>query len=751
MNRLFYLVVAITLSLLPHQVQAQDFWTITNTANTSSGLPSDEVLSIQFDRNGKLWIGTNLALASFDGTNWKVYGEEDGLTWGNVRLGKLRIDSKQNVWICSEEAGLARVGADGKVTMFLESEELDDAHIASNILFDIVEDEKGGFWISNWAQMGTTLSYLSPEGKFTHYHFTTLGNNPFDKLLSLAYDKQTKTLYGGSLFQGVVKFDGQLFTPITENYQTAVSDLLIDEGNRLLYGASDIGLIRYELEGEKTVKLLTTEEGLPDNFTTSVAIAKDGSLWVGTDGAGVAHIKEGKSTIYNTTNGLSSNDIYSIAFNPQNEIYFGTHIGGICYRDTNDVWHYMTSSGLASNDVVDMLFNFGGKDWYATVAGLSSFDGKLWKNYTLKGEDGKGFPSNYIATVCPNLNDETQKTLHVGTKGGVATLNLETNSWTTYPVEAKDKEGNPVFPKIKAYQFEKDKIWLCTFGAQLGFGILDLTTKEYRFYTDKNLDVLPKGCNSFFEIKQAPDASVWIGSVDGALVYKDGAYRMIDFTTETEMVNPNTGAAETVKDNNVRNFAFAPDGKVWVSKLSGLVIYDPVTDTKVHETGPVDNPMSILTSIVFDGEGNAFIGTLLDGLFLRTKNGVYKHLGTNYGLSNKLMVYNTYFRDEHLVLTTDAGVFVAHKPKDIVEKALSLNSMPEEDRLFHLYPNPSDNIVYFPKSTLSYTLYTQSGQLIRSGNAHPIEQIEVGSLPRGVYFVKYQVQGIWVVEKLVVK
>ena len=138
-------------------------WTVTNTATTSSGLPSDELVSLRFTADGKLWVSTNIAFASYDGTNWHTYGADDGLTWGEVLMGKGYIDPQQNVWLTSDEHGMARIDPTGAVKLYMPSEEVEQG-LASELVLDIVQDNKQGYYISNWAQFGTTLSYLSDEG-----------------------------------------------------------------------------------------------------------------------------------------------------------------------------------------------------------------------------------------------------------------------------------------------------------------------------------------------------------------------------------------------------------------------------------------------------------------------------------------------------------------------------------------------------------------------------------------------------------
>lgn len=729
-------------------------WTVTNTASTSSGLPSDELVSLRFTADGKLWVSTNIAFASYDGTNWHTYGADDGLTWGEVLMGKVYIDPQQNVWLTSDEHGMARIDPTGAVKLYMPSEEVEQG-LASELVLDIVQDNKQGYYISNWAQFGTTLSYLSAEGVWQHYNFNIVGSNPFDKLLCLAYDTERGVLYGGTLFSGVMYFDGEQFVPLTEEYQTSVSELTISGDT--LYAATDLGLMRVDLVNKAVVSMMTTAEGLADNFSTSVAVDAQGAIWVGSDGAGVTRISpQGETTIYNTTNGLSANDINAIAFSPQTgRPYLATRHGGVCYQTAEGSWHYIGSNGLASNSVNGMLFD-GTDQWYATSAGVSHFDGKIWHNHKLQREDNKGFAKEYISRILMDSRPD-KKNVWVSGYGGVAQYNMEQQEWQIYPytttIEKEGESPTTHYPQIALMQTTKGDFWVTTFGERLGFGTFKPEDGSFSFYNDTNISVLPAGCNSFFTAVEAPDESIWFCSVDGILIRdKAGEYRMERFPIEIQVTDPNTGKPVTGYDNNVRNVTFAPDGKVWISKLSGIIIYDPKSGDKVAETGPADDPMAIVTKIVFDKEGNAFIGTLLDGLFVRTKEGLYRHLDESYGLGLKQQIFDLYMREGKLYVCTDLGVFVTTQYGEIIEQIRA--NQPIESgiaALFKIYPNPTTDYVILPSEALQYRLIDMQGALILTGSDCKLHQINLQGVPAGRYILSYLVGEQWINEQLIVK
>lgn len=729
---------------------------ITNTANTSSGLPSDEVISLRFSADGQLWVSTNIAFARYDGAEWHTYGDQDGFTWGEVRMGKIYIDPQQQVWLTSDENGLARISSDGKVTLYSASEEIEQG-LASNTVLDIVQDNNKGYYISNWEQFGTTLSYLSAGGEWTHYPFSVVGNNPFDKLLCLAYDAKRGVLYGGTLFSGVMYFDGEQFAPLSEDYQTAVSELLVS-GDKL-YAATDLGLMSVDLESKTIISMKTKADGLADDFSTSLAMDQEGRLWVGSDGSGVTCISsQGDTVIYNAAQDLSSNDIYSIAISPvTGRPYMGTRIGGICYQTGEGLWAHVGSTGLASNNVVGVIFD-GDFTWYATSAGVSLYTGKLWHNYKLKTDDPSSFAKDYVASMLQDNRPDAKQNIWVSGYGGIACYNKNTEDWNYFPhrVNIVNEEGEEEIhaPRISLMQTQKGDFWVTTFGERLGFASFNPQTGEYQFYNDTNLDLLPEGCNSFFAAVEAPDETLWICSVDGVLLRdKEGNYKMKKFPIEITVTDPNTGQPVKGYDNNVRNVTFAPDGKVWISKLNGIIIYDPVTDEQEIEMGPDQDPVSFVTNIVFDEEGNAFIGTILDGLFVRTKEGVYCHLDESYGLDLKQQIVDLYIREGVLYLCTDLGVYASAEYAKIIEQIRSNEAIAREGETpcFYIYPNPSRDYVVLPPHALRYVVYDMSGLQRMAGEIKSGQKVDLQGLSVGRYLISYLIEGKWVSQQLVVE
>jgi NDP-sugar pyrophosphorylase family protein len=74
------------------------------------GLPSNGIKCFFKDSRGLMWIGTEAGLCCFDGTNYKIYNETNGLKYSEVWA--IAEDNENNLWLSIYGNGLAKF--DGK-------------------------------------------------------------------------------------------------------------------------------------------------------------------------------------------------------------------------------------------------------------------------------------------------------------------------------------------------------------------------------------------------------------------------------------------------------------------------------------------------------------------------------------------------------------------------------------------------------------------------------------------------------------
>lgn len=76
----------------------------------SDGLPGNSIKCLYKASNGLMWIGTETGLCTFDGEEFKIIGEEQGLKYNLIW--KIAEDANKNIWLSTYGNGIAKF--DGK-------------------------------------------------------------------------------------------------------------------------------------------------------------------------------------------------------------------------------------------------------------------------------------------------------------------------------------------------------------------------------------------------------------------------------------------------------------------------------------------------------------------------------------------------------------------------------------------------------------------------------------------------------------
>ena len=109
-----------------------------------------------------------------------------------------------------------------------------------------------------------------------------------------------------------------------------------------------------------------------DHEVVAVAEDRKDRLWLGTKGAGLFCLQDGKFASYTVTNGLPSNLAWSLFVDRHDTLWIGTADGGLsCLRDGHFV-NFTTRDGLADNTVCHILEDATGQFWFSSPHGVFS-------------------------------------------------------------------------------------------------------------------------------------------------------------------------------------------------------------------------------------------------------------------------------------------------------------------------------------------------------------------------------------------
>lgn len=388
--------------------------------NKKNGLSSDDIHSLLIDTQERIWIGT--------------YDEGINLIEGNEikkfkRLGNQTNTAVEHIFQSSTGEILAATHR-GVVVFNGNSFEENNAFLPLNgkTVNHIAEDDEGNLWFSTsnygiYIYNGKIFFQLTSKNLLNSDDISQVLPTKFGVWIcslveGLSFLKQNKIKVvsvkqglphkkARTIFQtrngliwigtgnGIAKFDEQTnkLTPLKSNFRDlSVHAWAENAKGEIYFGTLLQGLLK--IVGDKIVAA-ADRKLLKVNFLRSLKFTEDGTLWVGTNGAGVALLKNGKTTFIDKSKGLPSNFIACICKDHQNNFWIGTSGGGIAVVNSSGrvIKTLSDKNGLANNIVNSILQDEEGVIWVGTsVSGISRIKNNMIYNFN----ERNGLYSNTI-------------------------------------------------------------------------------------------------------------------------------------------------------------------------------------------------------------------------------------------------------------------------------------------------------------------------------------------------------------------
>jgi ligand-binding sensor domain-containing protein len=107
-----------------------------------------------------------------------------------------------------------------------------------------------------------------------------------------------------------------------------------------------------------------------DNFIYSIAIDKEGILWIGTSGGGLVKFNGNDWTVYNSSNsGLLYDKVNTVAVDINGNIWAGSEKGLSKFDGTNWTTNTVKNSGLCDSNITFIAIDKNGNKWIGTNSG----------------------------------------------------------------------------------------------------------------------------------------------------------------------------------------------------------------------------------------------------------------------------------------------------------------------------------------------------------------------------------------------
>ncbi len=348
--------------------------------NEQDGLPQNSVLAITTARDGHLWLATYEGAARFDGVRFTVFNTTNTTAIGNSHVASLLEDRAGHLWIATFGGGLTRF-SDGQFTRYTTRDGL-----SSDFIARLFEDQNGTLWIGTEAGGATSLR----DGKFTVY--TTDAGLPGSVVRAFVDDGHGGLLVGTN--RGIARIAAGRVSPYQAHADLAgadISTLATARDGSLWVAVMGGGLYRVD---SRAVTRFGPRHGLTHDAVESLHPHDDGQMWVGTANGGLFRHSDGRFENYSPADGLPGARVPVIAKGIDKDMWIGTDRGLVRFMEPRFTV-FTRRDGLASDTVGDIYQDGDGSVWVASTSGLSRFKDGAFRVFTIK----EGLPDNRIVGI----------------------------------------------------------------------------------------------------------------------------------------------------------------------------------------------------------------------------------------------------------------------------------------------------------------------------------------------------------------
>lgn len=410
------------------------------------------VLCMLTDSNNQLWVGSeNQGIFILDVAKGKVRQHVNNPKYEysikNNSVWSLYEDNTGIIWIGTFNKGLYKVDDHLRKFRSYKHSRYYENSPSGNSVSSFIEDKSGNVWIGT---DGGGLDHWNRRTNIFKHYNASLGYQIKDEVLSLMLDSK-ETLWVGTWYGGIVTKarNSNRFVPfplkhamLGEPGRENIFAILEDSQKRIWMAIYREGLLMYDTKTNDFHGFQYEEwddKTISSNFVRCLMEDNDGTLWVGTEGGGLNHMREkdGKFVfdrylnIPNNPNSICSNSVLTIVKGANQDLWLGTTAGLANFdKKTGDWIKYGKREGLPDEVIYGIQLDAEDNVWFSSNRGLSKLDPmtKELRNY----DQSDGLQSmEFFKNSSYKLS--TGELLF----GGVEGFNV------FYPSLIKDNEDNP--------------------------------------------------------------------------------------------------------------------------------------------------------------------------------------------------------------------------------------------------------------------------------------------------------------------
>jgi len=550
------------------------------------GLKNLAVQAVLQDRAGFLWVGTQDGLYRYDGNHFTAFTSHDGLP--GTRIEALYESADGTLWV-STGRGLARrahdrfesVALGGRTVIGrqgISSDRNGHLYLATDLGLTIGDVSKTGVALRPVEQpaglppavRGTAVSVYTDEAgavwfgcgpdlcQLDNQNVTDVSAShglPPDRWDAILGDPEGNLWVRSATAlylrrNGSARFELQLgLEESTNTFPT----MALDPSGRLL-APTNRGLMRKAASGWE---LIDAEQGITSNDISAVFQDREGSVWLGLLGSGLARwLGYGEWQSWTAHDGLSRESVWSIARDGSGRMWVGTQFGLNYSEEKNGrlIWKQLPVQGLEM--VRALASNPDGTLWIGgEPGGLRQFDPRSKQIRTLAEAEGLS-----IGGVRSVLVDRHGLVWVSGNTGL-----FRSRAPVSFGVKAEFEQLSPPGTRrdekfLKIIEDASGHVWA---GGDLGLARWSKGT--WTRYTKSD------GLRSDWVAQLAAntDGSIWAG-------YREsfGVSRLTFSSRSGKPEITNYSAANGLRSDKTLFLGFDPSGRLWVGTDRGVDVLD---------------------------------------------------------------------------------------------------------------------------------------------------------------------------------
>jgi signal transduction histidine kinase/ligand-binding sensor domain-containing protein len=529
------------------------------------GLPQNKVTAVVQTHDGYLWVGTYSGLARFDGVRFTVFDENNTPELRSSRVTSLFESADDTLWI-GDESGQVTQYKNGrfKAATF-------HPHWAGGKIYDIASDSSREVWVMNGdgqlarvrdglvlnPEAGTVAKlvdmtrsaqgtiWVARDGRVSALDQGHLSVLQFDETTAAPYVQGIGTSRDGGLW---VACDGRIRkwkdgkwvddlgdapwagSPVTRLMETSRGVLAAGTADRGLY-------LVFPDQVEKPLHFDHTTGGFPSDWVISLCEDREGNLWVGTGGGGLAILRPSNIETVSPPDQWQNRSVLSVCPGDDGALWVGTEGAGL-YRLQNGEWtRFGTDQGLRNSYVWSLAEDSQGRMWAGT------WGGGLFVQNGDRFEFAPGMTN--VTMPMPALLRARDGGLWIGTAAGLLHYQAGKTNWFT------ESNGHPLRDVRAVAEDGQGAVW---FG-MAGDGLACLSGGHIQRFGATN------GLSSdFIECLRFDNAgALWIGTFGGGLDrYQNGHFAVIN----RKQGLPNSVIGDIEEDDR---------GFFWMSSHDGII------------------------------------------------------------------------------------------------------------------------------------------------------------------------------------